>query len=89
MGASEGDVRANGSLRPWRGEAGALTRCGSLASEEEPLEVATVVYAADEKRNADAVYAAGWNAKVRCGQRATRVACAPSPCICVFVCDPC
>ncbi|KAG2424023.1 hypothetical protein HXX76_014847 [Chlamydomonas incerta] len=52
----------DGSVRMTNFNNGSLLR--QYKHDEEPLEVSVVVYAADEKRNADAVYAAGWNCKV-------------------------
>ncbi|KAG2439805.1 hypothetical protein HYH02_010440 [Chlamydomonas schloesseri] len=52
----------DGSVRMTNFNNGSLLR--QYRHDDEPLEMSVVVYAADEKRNADAVYAAGWNCKV-------------------------
>lgn len=44
-------------------------RCNRRFShDQEALEVCEVLFAWDEKRDGDVVYAAGWNAKVRHAQ---------------------
>lgn len=35
-----------------------------FAHDQEPLEICEVLFAWDEKRGGDVVFAAGWNAKV-------------------------
>ncbi|GIL84419.1 hypothetical protein Vretimale_15893 [Volvox reticuliferus] len=52
----------DGTVSMWNFNNGSLLR--QYQHEEEQLEVTTVDYAADEKRHADSVYAAGWNGKV-------------------------
>ncbi|GIL56855.1 hypothetical protein Vafri_12156, partial [Volvox africanus] len=52
----------DGTVSMWNFNNGSLLR--QYKHEEEQLEVTTVDYAADEKRHADSVYAAGWNGKV-------------------------
>ncbi|GFR43071.1 hypothetical protein Agub_g4078 [Astrephomene gubernaculifera] len=52
----------DGAVRMWNFNNGSLLR--EYKHDEEELEVSTVEYAADEKRNADSVFAAGWNCKV-------------------------
>lgn len=44
----------------------------SFKHDQEPLEVSEVLFAWDEKRSGDVVFAAGWNAKVSAPSPLTR-----------------
>eukprot|EP00879_Flechtneria_rotunda_P007606 GHRR01007977.1.p1 GENE.GHRR01007977.1~~GHRR01007977.1.p1 ORF type:complete len:676 (+),score=279.33 GHRR01007977.1:4210-6237(+) len=52
----------DGSIKMWNFNNGSALR--SFAHDQDPLEISEVLFARDEKRGADTVYAAGWNAKV-------------------------
>ncbi|KXZ51188.1 hypothetical protein GPECTOR_13g675 [Gonium pectorale] len=52
----------DGAVRMWNFNNGSLLR--QYKHGEDPLEITAVDYAADEKRNVDSIYAAGWNCKV-------------------------
>ncbi len=55
---------SDGSVFMWNFNNGSKLR--EYAHNDEKLEIVTVIFAADEKRESDAIFAAGWNCKV-CG----------------------
>jgi len=54
---------SDGSVFMWNFNNG--SRLKEFTHSEEKEEITSVLFAADEKRESDAVYAAGWNCKVR------------------------
>jgi WD40 repeat protein len=54
---------SDGSVFMWNFNNGSLLK--EFRHSEEKEELTAVLFVADEKRESDAVYAAGWNAKVR------------------------
>lgn len=53
----------DGSVFMWNFNNG--SRLKEFVHDEDKEELTAVLYAADDKRETDAVYAAGWNKKVR------------------------
>ncbi|GAX72651.1 hypothetical protein CEUSTIGMA_g107.t1 [Chlamydomonas eustigma] len=52
----------DGTVFMWNFNNGSKLR--EYAHDDEKLEIVSVIFAADEKRESDAIYAAGWNCKV-------------------------
>lgn len=61
---------SDGSVFMWNFNNGSKLK--EFRHDEEKEELTAVLFVADEKRESDAVYAAGWNSKVNAEQRGTR-----------------